>query len=362
MRLSGFIAASLIGLPFGVAPAQAQDTVKVFLLAGQSNMQGHGRTEEQSGGSETTGTLRDYLNNDPATYGHLAQPNGQWVQRDDVWVWARQGGVPNPASDTIRKGNLTPGFGASTSQFGPELGFGQVVGDFYDEQVVLVKTAWGGASLYGDLRPPSSGNPSDPTDQNYQGGFYYQRMLDAYDAALVDIAAQFPGQDIELTGFAWHQGFNDRLRNNNFSEADQPFRRYEENMANFIRDVRDDLNAPDLPFVIATTSMGGDSVMDSPGDVGIRSRTLQDAQLAMADPAQYPEFAGTVGAVNTRDYWRVAGESPRNQGFHWNQNAETYYFIGDSLGEAMVEIVPEPSSAILFGIAGLFIARRRRHD
>jgi alpha-galactosidase len=304
---------------------------------------------------ETTGTLRDYVNNNPSQYGHLVDGSGDWVVRNDVWVWAQQGGYGTGTrnDEPVKTGFLTPGFGASASQFGPELGFGNVIGDAYDEQVVLVKTAWGGASLYENFLPPSAAARRGETT-----GDAYTQMLASYQQALTDIAAQFPSQDIELIGMAWHQGFNDRLRNNNFTEADQPFRQYEMNLEDLIKDVRTDLGEADLPFVVATTSMGTN--FNTATDVGNRTVTLENGQLAVADDSLYPEFAGTVGSVLTRDFYRDAVDSPRNQGYHWNQNGETYYLIGEGLGEEMLAIVPEPSSLALLGLGGLLIARRRR--
>lgn len=323
--------------------AQAADTIKVFLMAGQSNMQGHGRGESGNGNVVgAVGSLRYQVNNDPANYAHLGDGAGTWNSRSDVWVWARQGGTPQPNSDTIKIGNLTMGFGADNTKFGPELGFGNAVGDAFDEQVVLVKTAWGGASLAVDFRPPSAVAKRGGTV-----GEYYNRMLSAYQQALVDIAKQFPGQTIELTGFAWHQGWNDRV-NQGFNDE------YEQNMADFINDVRSELGKPDLPFVIATTGMSGWS------ETHPRALSLMNAQLNIGDPLKHPEFAGTVTTVETRGFYRDAAVSPANQAFHWNQNGETYYLIGDSMGDAMVQLVPEPTSLTLLSSAALLIRRRRR--
>ena len=63
-----------------------------------------------------------------------------------------------------------------------------------------------------------------------------------------------------------------------------------------------------------------------------------EAQMAVADPKQYPEFTGTVASVDTRGFWRNRGESPTGTGYHYNHNAETYVLIGDALGRAMVRL------------------------
>src|SRR6266550_4124395 len=124
-------------------PALAADTTKpviVFILAGQSNMEGKAKLE-----------LLEYQVKQPQNrelFGHL-QKDGKWIERDDVWI-----------KFLDRKGNLTVGYG-SPKCIGPELEFGHVVGDHYDQQVLLIKTAWGGRSLYRDFRPPSARLPPD---------------------------------------------------------------------------------------------------------------------------------------------------------------------------------------------------------
>src|SRR5262249_47790309 len=100
--------------------AEQQKPVKVFVLAGQSNMEGKAKV-----------SLLEYQLQQPATrdlFKHL-QRDGKWIERDDVWL-----------KYLDRKGRLTVGYGTPKC-IGPELGFGIVVGDRYDERVLLIKTA-----------------------------------------------------------------------------------------------------------------------------------------------------------------------------------------------------------------------------
>ena len=122
--------------------AQAEDKkpVKVFILAGQSNMQGHGRIALGKDGDLDYAAQQEqfaYLKKD-----------GKWVERDDVWYFHKSG------RGEIFKGNLKPGQGANESSVGPELAFGHVVGNYYDEQVLLIKCAWGGQAIAMTFRPP----------------------------------------------------------------------------------------------------------------------------------------------------------------------------------------------------------------
>ncbi|MHC4544526.1 MAG: sialate O-acetylesterase [Planctomycetota bacterium] len=133
-------------------PGGSKKPVKVFLLAGQSNMEGQGVVSMDhpryynSGKGNLVNTMKDP--NKAHLYKHLKNEKGEWVVRDDVKITFRD-----------RSGGLTigyTGYGGS-SHIGPELQFGHVVGDYYDEPVLLIKTAWGGKSLFKDFRPPSSG-------------------------------------------------------------------------------------------------------------------------------------------------------------------------------------------------------------
>jgi alpha-galactosidase len=43
--------------------------------------------------------------------------------------------------------------------------------------------------------------------------------------------------------------------------------------------------------------------------------------------------------VEIRDFWRSAEHSPKNQGYHYNQNAETYLLVGEAMGKGMVDLL-----------------------
>lgn len=314
----------------------SEKPVKVFILAGQSNMVGHGKVEygrnpayregdkgvkrEIPGG---IGGLR-YLVTNPGTrdrYKHLVDDD-KWVVRDDVWVYS------TTATDG-EKGKLTVGFGKG-GWFGPELGFGHEVGNFLDEDVLIIKTAWGGHSLGVLFRPPSSGKPEfvktgfKPEDV----GSSYRQMLSIVRDVSDNLGSHFPelkGRTVEYVGFGWHQGWNDGV--------EELTAEYERNMVNFINDVRKELGVENLPFVIANTGMIGHT-----GRSGVREQ-LCEIQLAVGDPKKHPEFAGTVASVETRGFKRSTEQSPSGFGYHWNHNAESHYLVGKSMGEAMVRLL-----------------------
>ena len=92
-------------------PVHADDRpVKVFILAGQSNMEGQGiivADPKRNGGK---GSL-EYLVKEPGTaarFGHLVGKDGKWGVRDDVWI-----------SYLDRQGALTVGYGPRPDRIGP---------------------------------------------------------------------------------------------------------------------------------------------------------------------------------------------------------------------------------------------------
>ena len=108
----------------------------------------------------------------------------------------------------------------------------------------------------------------------------------------------------ELAGMVWFQGWNDMVDGGTYPMRGQPgsYDAYSKNLAHFIRDVRKDLKAPKLPFVIGVMGAGGPIAKYSPDQMryaGIHG----EFRKAMAAPAKLPEFKGNVTAVFTENYW-----------------------------------------------------------
>jgi len=299
-------------------PAQTKKSpVKVFILAGQSNMEGQGvvTQEDDKTHKQLPGTLVSLMS-DPAKappFKHLKDEKGQWAVRDDVWVYSQTG------SGTA-KGGLTIGYGWAAGDsrfFGPELQFGHVMRDYLPNQVLLIKTAWGGKSLYKDFRPPNSGG---------EVGACYTKMLETINNVLRDLKTEFPGYDgggYDLAGFVWYHGWNDGCDPKNAVPE------YEKNLVNLIKDLRRDLKAPNLPVVIG--ELTGPWV-----EVGGEWAALRKAQAAAAT---HPEFKGNVTFVETHDFVRKEEESPKGWPCHEFNNAETYFLVGNALGEGMKELL-----------------------
>ena len=100
----------LMTLAAFVSAQDATKPVRVFILAGQSNMEG-----------KAPNALLDYQATNASTkalFAHLRKDD-QWIVRDDVFIKFLE-----------RKGPLTVGYG-SPGRTGPELEFGTVMGNYF---------------------------------------------------------------------------------------------------------------------------------------------------------------------------------------------------------------------------------------
>ncbi len=299
-------------------PASSSNAVQVFILAGQSNMEGQGVVDMDhpryyNGGK---GILKNVMANpkNAGRYAHLKDAEGKWTVRDDVFVRFRN-------RSGVMAGGLTIGFtgyGSKNSRhhIGPELQIGHRLGNAIGAPVLLIKTAWGGKSLHKDFRPPSAGGET---------GEYYKKMLAEVREGLANAATEFPalaGRELEIAGFIWFQGWNDMF--NKEALAD-----YEANLVHLIKDVRAEFNAPKLPVVIGELGNGGPQG-------GANMLAIRAAQKAAAERK---ELRGNVKFVSTTAFARPKEQSPNvGHGHHWFGNAESYFLIGDALGKAMVDL------------------------
>jgi alpha-galactosidase len=247
---------------------------------------------------------------------YLIDASGQWTARQDVTYIDPRLFPDRPASALSATSN-------NGKSIGPELGFGSVVGTFHDAQVLLIKTAMGNRSLRFDFQPPSSGRKQP--DSEYEG-YEYRAMIQGVRGTLAKIDRVVPGyqgQGYEIAGFGWFQGHKD---------SGSPKEEYEQHLVHLIQDLRKEFDAPAMPAVIATVGFQGYRISTTPW------WEIWQAQMAVGDPKQHPEFAGNVASVDTRDFWREADESPRNQDYHYHRNPETYLLIGEAMGRAMVRL------------------------
>ena len=332
-------------------PEQKKGPVKVFLLAGQSNMQGQGSLRSL-----------EWMIYNPETAPLCQQWKdrmGRWTERHDVWIWTTDGG---------RYGYLRPGFGADEWRIGPELGFGWVVGEAFDEQVLLIKTCWGGRSLKQDFLPPGAKLPPEKEllaqlqrarrshpeltlqDIKKRYGAAYREMVSRTHEVLNNLNKYFPSykksRGYELVGFVWFQGWNDMIDRRQRAEK---FKSYTDRLVKLIQAVSKEFNAPNMKVVIGGIGVGGKNANEP-------IKLLRAAQAAVA---QRPELKGRVQYVDTARFWDEELEKMFHEGvwkgpnwpvfynrgsqppYHYLGSSPIYYRIGLAMGKAMVQLLKQ---------------------
>lgn len=285
--------------------------LKVFILAGQSNMQGHAAI-----------STFDSLAEDPRTAPLLKEmraPTGEPKVCERVWI-SSVGCLGDAYTDLReRTGKLTAGFGAPSNKIGPEFTFGLTMEKRLGEPILIIKTSWGGRSLHTDFRPPSAGPEkiNDFTREQWKqrgldadaetakihrnGGVFYRHMIEHIRKVLADIRRVAPDHDTnrgyELAGFVWFQGFNDLVDGWTYPDRMKPggYDEYADLLGHLIRDVRKDLASPKLPFVIGVMGIGGQKEGGKAPQMHFRQ--------AQRKPTALDEFKGNVKAVETSLFW-----------------------------------------------------------
>ena len=388
--------------------AFAKEPIKVFILSGQSNMQG-----------KAAAYTLDAVIDDPklgSKFKHLKK-EGKWTVRDDVFVTFLEN---KGRGGFATHGPLTIGFGSEKTirdannkkdphpGVGPELGIGHVLGNHFEEPVLLIKAAWGGRAVKYSFRPPSAMPGDDvirsqvaeiaarrqaailraekakaegrrvkqpPPPRSFKEhkegyGADYRKILSETKRVLNEIGTYVPGYDekagYEIAGFIWFQGWNDGVGSGNPD--------YTKQMAHFIRDMRKDLQAPKLPFVI------GELGTDGP-EAGGWVAGFREQQAAIAE---LEEFEGNVKLAKTAHCWpsvpdmsakwaafrklaqaneKKAKDDPTridpgqffqqnwqrkykaqlsytsDRRYHYLGSGACYYEMGESMGKAMVELL-----------------------
>ena len=312
--ITAFLLAVLFAVPCAAAAAKP---LKVFILAGQSNMEGPAKIE-----------TFDYIGDAPVTAPLLKMMRDAERKPtvcDGAWISYFKGSGDKNGEGF---GKLTAGYGSRSKpdqdggKIGPEFTFGLTMDAVFLEPVLIIKTAWGGKSLHTDFRPPSAGPyllnefqkklyygpkghgvPKDMeqwlAEKKRDTGRYYRLMLEHVRKVLADpkrvVPGYDPGQGYELAGFVWLQGWNDLVDGHTYPARGKPgqFDVFSELLAHFIRDVRREFNVPKMPFVIGVLGVGGSTA----------GQDVVNFRVAMAAPAALPEFKGNVVAVETAPFW-----------------------------------------------------------
>ena len=326
--------------------AQKKGPLKVFILAGQSNMDGQADVR----------TI-DFLGEDPdpaqAALLKKLKPEGKLMTRGDVWV---------TSADV--SGDLGPGFGGRKDYsklghcIGPEYSFGYYMAEASQNQLLLIKYAPGGQSLYKNFRPPSARRARGQKTRGFRRAISSHGQVRPRGSRRPQ-DSDFPSYDekagYEIVGMVWFQGFNDMI------EGGKPVAEYAQNLKCLIKDLRKEFKSPDMKVVVGV--MGVNGVRNEGGKQG-------DIRKQMRSMNDVPAYKGNVKAIETaplldarvidlltagwlnkdRDLQKnpltaeekaMIRRATSNKGFHYNGEGRFFILLGKAMAEAMLELMGE---------------------
>ena len=267
------------------------------MIAGDDNVEGFGYLKQLDS------LLNDgkFQNSEEAQkYAHLRDPQTkQWAERKDVFV-VYEHERHKQLQGTL---NMRDYGGIFNETFGPEVEFGHVMGNAFDEPVIIVKAGWTGKSLGHDFLSPSA---------NGFTGFEWVRMVDAVKHA-IENADKIVGDRAyrngraELAGVVWWHGYSD-LVHSHFRDS------YQTNLHHLVRDLRRAFHIPYLPIVVG--ELGGSGINANDWEMEIR-----DEQKAVCT------MTGNRTTVFVETAKFVHKEQPRLE------NNVRYYGRGDTMIE-----------------------------
>ena len=239
------------------APCFAE-TYDVYLLAGQSNMDGRGQTSKlsQEQKQPVESAIIFYRNEQRSSDGWQTLAPGFSVPPN------YKGGLPSPT-------------------FGPELGFAHsMLKAEPGRKLALIKGSRGGTNLRADWKPGVHG------DAESQGP-RYRDFVETITMATKELTQR--GDQFKIRGLLWHQGESDARSNTKV---------YSRRLNELIQRIREDINIPDLPVVVG-------EVFDN----GKRDKVRAAIQAVAAESA-------TVGLVSSQ------GTKTSDPGTHFDANSQ----------------------------------------
>jgi len=284
------------------ARSDVSDTVRVYYLGGQSNMDGFGYTS------------------------HLPDS----LDRVNEQVWIFHG---NPVGDDLPGGGLgiwdrlQPGHGAGfrsdgnsntlSARFGIELSLAAKLQELYPgERIALIKYSRGGTSI--DSLASGSFGCWEPDYRGSSGINQYDHFLTTVSSAMntTDIDGDGNRDILVPAGIVWMQGESDA------SYTEEIASRYYSNLKRLMDLVRASFRVDDLPVVIGKISDSWNDPED--GKVWDHGELVQYAQ------EKFARSDGYAAIVRTTRYYLYSDP--------WHYDSKGYLDLGEKFAESLYRI------------------------
>ena len=201
-----------------LASQQKENTISVVLLAGQSNMEGAGNFDAL----------------EPSVKQRLSKVSSRVML-------SNKGDKAVPLSFTLSP-HKKEKYGFEKA-FGPELMIGITLAEkFPKKKFLLIKTAYGGTSLYGAWAPHWTAEKAESSEKGYKQDLPLYKMFQTSIKEQLTLLDQ-QNTPYKIIGMAWMQGENDAAKE--FTALS-----YRDNLVEFIQQNRRDTKVADMPFII----------------------------------------------------------------------------------------------------------------
>ena len=292
----------LFVLPFTLFGQKSKDTIRVFYLGGQSNMEGFGYNKDLP--KTLNKEFKDIyiFHGNSAVDGDTSGGLGYWdVLKPGHGIGFQTDGKTNQLSD----------------RFGIELSFAKRMQELYpNEKIALIKYSRNGSSI-DSLAASTFG--SWEADFNGKGG------INQYDHFLKTIKNAFSVKDINddgkedflvPSGILWMQGESDG------DKTEAIALRYYDNLKRLMDLMRASLLMDDLPVVIGKIS---DSFNDADGKVWDYGDLVQYAQ------EKFARTDANAGIVRTTKYYKYSDK--------WHYDSAGFIDFGEQFAEELSKLM-----------------------
>lgn len=290
-----------------VSQHSEKDTIKLFFLGGQSNMEGHGRNDELPAQFKTENNAVWIFQGNPV-------PDGQKNGGLGLWEYLKPGHGAGFTSDGAKNQH--------SEKFGPELSFGKRIKELFpDDKIALIKYTRGGSSLdslaareYGSWEMDYTGN----------GG------VNQFDHFLVTITEALKVKDFDNDGrddilipcgILWMQGESDAVL------SEETALGYFSNLKRLIDLIRISFRNDDLPVVIGKIS---DSGLEQNGKVWKYGELVQYAQ------EKYVSSDRNAAIVRDTKVYQYSDP--------WHYDTDGYLRLGEKFAEAVYQLISQGKS------------------
>ncbi|MCC4214037.1 sialate O-acetylesterase [Leeuwenhoekiella parthenopeia] len=299
-RILGILAGLALPLS-GLAQQTAKDTIHLYFLGGQSNMEGYGYTKDLPDSLDT---------NFENVYIFEGNPTDDEQPLGGQGVWEPL----QPGHGTGFKSDGTTN--THSNRFGIELSFAKKLQQYYpDQKIALVKYAKGGSSI--DSLAAGRFGAWDPHYNGKNGINQYDHFLATLNNALTTKDLDGNGREDYLVpmGILWMQGESDGDKTEAIAQ------KYYQNLSQLMNLIRASLRTDDLPVVVGKIS---DSWNAPDGKVWDYGELVQYAQ------EKFAREDGNAAIIRSTRYYKYSDP--------WHYDSAGYIHFGEQFADAVYRL------------------------